>query len=76
MSYILIADDNPDITSILSLYAEKEGFQPVVASDGEEAVRLFNQYNPVVVLLDVMMPKLDGWSVLRQIRQTSQIPII
>ena len=76
MSYILIADDNPDITSILSLYAEKEGFQPVVAADGEEAVRLFNQYNPVVVLLDVMMPKMDGWQVCREIRKNSKVPII
>ena len=76
MSYILIADDNPDITSILSLYAEKEGFQPVVASDGEEAVRLFNQYNPVVVLLDVMMPKEDGYEVCRKIRAKSDVPVI
>ena len=76
MSYILIADDNPDITSILSLYAEKEGFQPVVAADGEEAVRLFNQYNPVVVLLDVMMPKEDGYEVCRKIRAKSDVPVI
>ena len=76
MSYILIADDNPDITSILSLYAEKEGFQPVVAADGEEAVRLFNQYNPVVVLLDVMMPKEDGYEVCRKIRAVADTPVI
>ncbi len=76
MSYILIADDNPDITSILSLYAEKEGFEPVVAADGEEAVRLFNKYNPVVVLLDVMMPKEDGYEVCRKIRAKSDVPVI
>ena len=76
MSYILIADDNPDITSILSLYAEKEGFQPVVAADGVEAIHLFNQYNPVVVLLDVMMPKEDGYEVCRKIRAKSDVPVI
>ena len=76
MSYILIADDNPDITSILSLYAEKEGFEPVVAADGEEAIRLFNKYNPVVVLLDVMMPKEDGYEVCRKIRAKSDVPVI
>ncbi len=76
MSYILIADDNPDITSILSLYAEKEGFEPVVAADGEEAVRLFNKYNPAVVLLDVMMPKEDGYEVCRKIRAKSDVPVI
>lgn len=76
MSYILIADDNPDITSILSLYAEKEGFEPVVASDGEEAIHLFNKYNPVVVLLDVMMPKEDGYEVCRKIRAKSDVPVI
>ncbi len=76
MSYILIADDNPDITSILSLYAEKEGLEPVVAADGEEAIRLFNKYNPVVVLLDVMMPKEDGYEVCRKIRAKSDVPVI
>lgn len=76
MSYILIADDNPDITSILSLYAEKEGFEPLVAADGEEAIQLFNKYNPVVVLLDVMMPKEDGYEVCRKIRAKSDVPVI
>ena len=76
MSYIFIADDNPDITSILSLYAEKEGFEPLVAADGEEAIQLFNKYNPVVVLLDVMMPKEDGYEVCRKIRAKSDVPVI
>jgi DNA-binding response OmpR family regulator len=76
MSYILIADDNQDITDILSTYAEKEGLTPVVAADGEEAVRLFRQYQPSVVLLDVMMPKEDGYEVCRKIRSQSNVPII
>lgn len=76
MQYILIADDNEDITDILSAYAEKEGFTPVVASDGEEAFRLFEKHNPAVVLLDVMMPKEDGYEVCRKIRCRSNVPII
>lgn len=76
MPYILIADDNQDITDILSTYAEKEGLSPVVASDGEEALQLFHQYNPCVILLDVMMPKEDGYEVCRKIRSESNVPII
>ena len=76
MQYILIADDNEDITDILSAYAEKEGFTPVIASDGEEAFRLFEKHNPAVVLLDVMMPKEDGYEVCRKIRSRSNVPII
>lgn len=76
MQYILIADDNEDITDILSAYAEKEGFTPVVAADGEEAFHLFEKHNPAVVLLDVMMPKEDGYEVCRKIRSRSNVPII
>ena len=76
MQYILIADDNEDITDILSAYAEKEGFTPVIASDGEEAFRLFEKHNPAVVLLDVMMPKEDGYEVCRKIRSRSNVPIV
>ncbi len=76
MQHILIADDNHDITDILSTYSRMEGFEPVVASDGEEAIRLFNQYNPDVVLLDVMMPKEDGYEVCRKIRSKSNVPVI
>lgn len=76
MQYILIADDNEDITDILSTYAEKEGFTPVVAYDGAEAFELFQKHNPSVVLLDVMMPKEDGYEVCRKIRSQSNVPII
>ena len=76
MQHILIADDNQDITDILSTYATKEGLEPVVASDGEIALRLFEEYNPSVVLLDVMMPKEDGYEVCRKIRNKSNVPII
>ena len=76
MAHILIADDNKDITDILSAYVEKEGYVPVVAADGAEAVKMFNKYNPVLVLLDVMMPYKDGYQVCREIREKSEVPII
>lgn len=76
MQYILIADDNRDITDILSNYVAKEGFEPLVAFDGQEAVKMFVKYNPVLVLLDVMMPKKDGYQVCREIREKSDVPVI
>ncbi|WP_167958672.1 response regulator transcription factor [Anaerosporobacter faecicola] len=76
MQHILIADDNNDITDILSTYAQKEGYEPVVASDGVEALELFQKYEPVAVLLDVMMPKEDGYEVCRKIRSKSNTPVI
>lgn len=76
MANILIADDNSDITDVLSVYAQKEGYTPVIAEDGEEAIRLFASSSPEVVLLDVMMPKIDGYEVCRTIRKTSNIPVI
>ncbi|WP_313134569.1 response regulator transcription factor [Anaerocolumna sp.] len=76
MQYILIADDNHDITDVLSTYTKKEGYEPVVAYDGEEALRLFEHYNPAAVLLDVMMPKEDGYEVCRKIRAKSNVPVI
>jgi len=76
MQYILIADDNQDITDILATYAEKEGLQPVIAKDGEEALEYFDTYSPAVVLLDVMMPKVDGYEVCRRIRAKSNVPVI
>ena len=75
---MLIADDNKQITSILSNYARKEGFEPVVALDGEEALRLFDENEPdiAMVLLDVMMPKVDGFEVCRRLRGKSLVPVI
>jgi len=73
---ILIADDNKQITSILEEYVKKEGHTPYVAFDGQKALELFNIYKPDVVLLDVMMPKIDGFEVCREIRKTSDTPVI
>lgn len=76
MQHILIADDNQDITDILSTYVENEGFIPVIAKDGAEAITLFDRHNPVLVLLDVMMPKKDGYQVCRELREKSDVPIL
>ncbi len=76
MTRVLIADDNKQITSILEEYARKEGYEPVVAHDGQQALSLFHQTNPDVVLLDVMMPLTDGFEVCREIRKESAVPII
>lgn len=76
MSTILIADDNRQITSILEEYAKKEGHTPYVAFDGQEALNLFQKVAPDVVLLDVMMPQIDGFEVCREIRKKSDTPVI
>ena len=76
MKKILIADDNEDIIDILSNYIEREGYETVVAMDGEEALQLFEKEQPVLVLLDIMMPKIDGYEVCRTIRKSSNVPII
>lgn len=78
MKKILIADDNKQITTILSGYAKKEGFEPVIALDGVEALDKYLQYENeiAVVLLDVMMPEIDGFEVCRRLRKESMVPII
>lgn len=76
MPKILIADDNKQITSILEEYAKKEGLTPTVAFDGRNAFELFQKLQPDIVLLDVMMPNMDGFEVCREIRKISNVPII
>ena len=76
MANILIADDNSDITDILSAYIKKEGHEPVIAGDGIEAMEKFKACSPACVLLDVMMPREDGYEVLRKIRACSNVPVI
>ncbi len=76
MERILIVDDNPDIREVLGTYAAKEGFEPITAKDGFEALELFRKTSPVVILLDVMMPGMDGYRVCERIRSESDVPII
>ncbi len=73
---IMVVDDDSNICELLRLYLEKEGFDTVTVSDGARAVELFDTEKPDLMLLDVMMPKLDGWQVCREIRKKSQCPII
>lgn len=76
MPTILIADDNKQITSILEQYAKKEGYQTQIAYDGLSALKLFQKSKSDIVLLDVMMPQMDGFEVCREIRKDSNVPII
>lgn len=73
---ILIVDDDINICELLRLYIEKEGYSTAIANDGEQALEMFNKEQPNLILLDIMMPKLDGWQVCREIRKTSDCPII
>lgn len=76
MPKMLIADDNAQITSVLAEYGKQEGYEVLVARDGQQALDLFTQQQPDVVLLDVMMPRVDGFEVCRTIRKISDTPVI
>lgn len=73
---ILLVDDDVNISHLAQLYLEKEGFKIQTAARGDEAIAAFRHLPPALVLLDVMLPGMDGWQVLRNIRQSSTIPII
>ena len=73
---ILVIDDDPNICDMLRLYLEKENYEVKIASDGAEGVTHFKLYEPDLVLLDIMLPKKDGWQVCREIREISARPII
>ena len=77
MAYkILIADDEAEIRDLLKLYLENEGYAVIEAADGVEAINLVNQQSPDLCILDIMMPKMDGYKVLRKIRETSNVPVM
>jgi Response regulator receiver domain. len=73
---ILVVDDDKNINELLRLYLEKEGFSVAQAYDGNEAVKLFGEFQPDLVLLDIMLPGMDGWQVCREIRKKSDKPVI
>nr|WP_317413857.1 response regulator transcription factor [uncultured Solibaculum sp.] len=73
---ILVVDDDSNICELLRLYLEKEGYTVFLASDGGKALEMFEKENPNLLLLDIMLPVLDGWQVCREIRKKSQVPII
>lgn len=72
----LVVEDDGNIAELLRLYLEKDGFEVAIASDGGTGVRLAQSENPDVILLDIMLPVLDGWQVCRKVRETSRVPII
>jgi DNA-binding response OmpR family regulator len=73
---ILVVDDDRNISELIGLYLEKEGFKTVYAYDGEDAVKKFDAESPDLVLLDIMLPGMDGWQVCREIRKKSDKPVI
>ena len=74
--YILLVDDDPNISRLVKLYLEKEGFEVKTADRGDDALAQFRKLPPDLMLLDVMLPGMDGWQVLKAVRKTSSIPII
>lgn len=76
MKNILIVDDHLQITEVLKEYVIKEGFHPIIASDGQAALEAFFSHSIELILLDVMLPKLDGFDVCKTIRESSNVPII
>ena len=73
---ILIVDDDENIAELISLYLTKECFDTMIVHDGEEALKAFDLYHPSLILLDLMLPGIDGYQVCREIRNRSQTPII
>ena len=73
---VLVVDDDPNICDVLRMYLENEGYSVILAYDGEEALVKFNALKPDIILLDVMLPTLDGWQVCREVRKKSSVPII
>lgn len=73
---ILIVDDDENIAELISLYLMKECYETYIVNDGEEALKIFPEFKPNLILLDLMLPGIDGYQVCRELRATSQVPII
>ena len=76
MLKILLVDDDPNIRQLVNLYLQKEGFEVTMADRGDEALKMFKASPPNLILLDIMLPGMDGWQVCREVRKISNIPII
>lgn len=76
MEKILIADDEQLMRQLVNDFLTPEGYEVIEAADGKEAIEMYDKYHPDLVLLDVMMPGYDGWTVCREIRRESMVPII
>ncbi len=75
-NHILIIEDDPNIAELIRLYLEKDNFEVTIASDGRTGVNAFYSSKPDLILLDIMLPEMDGWEVCREIRKTDKTPII
>ena len=73
---ILVVDDDKNISEVIKLYLKKEGYDVSLAYDGKAGLEEFGKEVPALIVLDIMMPKLDGWEVLKQVRKTSSVPVI
>ena len=73
---ILVVEDDPNISELIHMYLVKEGFDVCIARDGGKAIEEFNRAIPDLILLDIMLPVMDGWAVCAKIRETSKVPII
>jgi DNA-binding response OmpR family regulator len=76
MNPILIVEDDKKTAALVALYLDREGFQTIVAHDGRQGLELAKRHSPIFVILDLMLPELDGWEVCRQLRRFSDVPII
>lgn len=73
---VLIVEDDRNTAALIKTYLEKEGFQTAVVHDGEEALNMIKTSNPGFVILDIMLPKIDGWEVCRRLRSFSDVPVL
>lgn len=75
-SPVLIVEDDPNTSSLVETYLQREGFTTIAAFDGEQALELAKRHKPGFVILDIMLPKMDGWEICRQLRTVSDVPIL
>ncbi len=73
---ILVIEDDPNTANLVALYLEREGFRALKAGDGETGLTMARKHQPALVILDLMLPRIDGWEVCRQLRKISDIPVI
>jgi DNA-binding response OmpR family regulator len=73
---VLIIEDDQNTAALVSLYLDKEGFKSIIAHDGRQGLELAGRHNPVLVVLDLMLPQIDGWEVCRELRKRSDVPIL
>ena len=73
---VLIVEDDKNTANLVALYLNREGFETIIARDGRQALELARHHQPIFVILDLMLPLLDGWEVCRQLRQSSDVPIL